>query len=449
MKTNSKEKTSKKNTIIERKLKELSINKLSKESEFCRRRPKKITPKELLISFFMMVFSSEKKSYKCWSIKMGILIKDTVSKQAMWKRMQPSLIVFLKKVLSKAIDKSLENKISKDTNKKLNRFHNVILEDSTHIKLSDKLWKEYPGNGYWDNESNKAILKIQTAYNIIKKSFTRFEITSFRQNDPGYSEKILAIVNKGDLLIRDLGYFALKVFRRLDKKGVYYISRMKKGVTIISKKDEKPIDLAKMLRRKGQLDMAVFMGEEERLPLRIIAIPVEESVASERRRKMKENRDRRIHPRKDNLFLLGWELFITNVDEEHLDMKDIAEIYFLRWRIEIIFKCWKSYFRITEIPKDANKVRAEAYIYCMLIFIVLFQINYYNHKAGRLSARSEKVRKQGLSMMQVMDYVVSNINIILLQSDRLLESLIDKHISYYCLYECRHDRTNYYQKIKN
>ena len=108
MRTNSKKKAE---TIIEKKLKNLSINKLSKESKFCKRKPKKIAPKELLVGFFMMAFTSEKNSYKSWATKIGLLIKDTVSKQALWKRMQPSQIVFLQKVLTAAIDKNIGNKL--------------------------------------------------------------------------------------------------------------------------------------------------------------------------------------------------------------------------------------------------------------------------------------------------------------------------------------------------
>jgi hypothetical protein len=61
MKINNKKRTE---TIIKKKLNKLSINKLSKQSKFCKRKPKKITPKELLVGFFMMAFSSEKKFYK-------------------------------------------------------------------------------------------------------------------------------------------------------------------------------------------------------------------------------------------------------------------------------------------------------------------------------------------------------------------------------------------------
>ena len=449
MKTNSK-KTKREQSFIEKKLNEIPINKLSKQSKFCKRKARKISPKDFLKSFFLMIHSSGKISYKNWAIKIGLLIGDTVSKQALWKRMNLEQIEFLQKVLSATIN--IKGKISQQTSDKLKFFKNIFIEDSTHIKISDKLWKYYPGNGYWDKEAKKAIIKIQAVYNIMKKKFIRFEITSFRQNDQGYAEEILKVVKKGDLLIRDLGYFVLRIFKRLNQQGVYFISRMKKGLIILSKDEEKPIDLAKMLSKRGQLDIEVILGEKERLPVRLIAIPVEDSIASERRRKAKANRDKRCNLSKEHLFLLGWELFITNVPPENLSIKDIAEIYFIRWRIEIIFKCWKSYFKITEIPKDANKIRMESYIYCMLIFIVLFQVSFYNYCWNKFYRKSPKINARGLSMMQVMQYVTSNINLLVLGLSSTLidwDRFIEKHISYYCLYECRYDRVSYYQKLNN
>jgi hypothetical protein len=397
-----------------------------------------------------MIDSPGKISYKNWAIKIGLLIGDTLSKQALWKRMNQEQIKFLQKVLWATI--SIKEKISQQTSDKLKFFKNIFIEDSTHIKISDKLSKDYPGNGYWDKEAKKAIIKIQAVYNIIKKKFIRFEITSFRQNDQGYAEEILKVVKKGDLLIRDLGYFVLRIFKKLNVQGVYFISRMKKGIIILSKDEEKPIDLAKMLSKRGQLDIEIILGEKERLQVRLIAIPVEESIASERRRKAKANRDKRCNPSKEYLFLLGWELFITNVPPENLSIKDIAEIYFIRWRIEIIFKRWKSYFKIAEIPKDANKIRVESYIYCMLIFIVLFQVSFYNYCWDRFSKKSTRVRTRGLSMMQVMQYVTSNLNMLVLGFNSMFinwEMFLEKQISYYCLYECRKDRINYYQIINN
>jgi len=332
---------------------------------------------------------------------------------------------------------------------KLKMFKNVIVEDSTAIQLNDKLQKDYPGNRYWDNKAEKAIMKIQAAYNITSRRLLRLDISSFRDNDQGYSPNIAQLVKRGDLIIRDLGYFVLKVFKELHKDGIFFISRMKKHVNIFSKKDEPAIDLAKMLSKRGSLDIEVFVGEKEKLPVRLIALPVKEEIASERRRKARTNRDKRCSPNKEHLYLLGWELFITNVGKEVLSPKDIAELYFIRWRIEIIFKSWKSYFKITEIPKDANKIRTESYIYCMLIFIVLFQVHFYNYYLSKLKSRA--LPSEEISLLRLMQFMISNIDIILQPystGSRRNENLIFQQINYYCQYESRKDRVNFSQRLR-
>ena len=225
------------------------------------------------------------------------------------------------------------------------------------------------------------------------------DVSSFRDNDQGYSPNIIQILKRGDLIIRDLGYFVLKVFKKLNERGIFFISRMKKHVNIFLKKDEPAIDLAKMLKKRGNLDIEVFLPKEK-LPVRLIALPVKEEIASERRRKARTNRDRRCSPNKEHLYLLGWELFITNIQKEVLSAKDIAELYFIRWRIETIFKCWKSYFKITQIPKDANKIRVESFIYCMLIFIILFQVHFYNYYLSKL--RSRESQSEEISLLRLM-----------------------------------------------
>lgn len=110
---------------------------------------------------------------------------------------------------------SLEVKRNDQYSKKLKMFKNIIVEDSTSIQLNDKLNKEYPGNGNQINNNKTAILKVQAAYEITRRKFIRLDITSFRDNDQGYSPKIVQILKRGDLIIRDLGYFVLNVFQTM------------------------------------------------------------------------------------------------------------------------------------------------------------------------------------------------------------------------------------------
>jgi len=46
-----------------------------------------------------MTHSRESQSYRNWAIKIGWLIKDRVSKQALWKKMGQAQITFLKEVI--------------------------------------------------------------------------------------------------------------------------------------------------------------------------------------------------------------------------------------------------------------------------------------------------------------------------------------------------------------
>lgn len=450
MQTNSSNKKGRKESFIEQKLNKIDIEKLSKESEFSKRKAKKITAKDFLLGFFLMTNSRENHSYQNWAIKIGLIIKDRVSKQALWKKMQQTQITFLKKVLSSIMKDTLSNNSEYPESGKLKMFKNVIVEDSTSIQVDDKLYKDYPGNGYWDKEAKKAILKVQASYNITSRKFIRLDVTSFRENDQGYSPKIVQIAKRGDLIIRDLGYFILKVFQKLNEEGIYFISRMKKRVNIFSRKDETIIDLAKMLKKRGNLDLEVFIGEKEKLPVRLIALPVKEEIATERRRKAKTNRDKRCNPSKEHLYLLGWELFITNVDKEILKPADIAQLYFIRWRIEIIFKSWKSCFRIIDIPKDANKIRTESYIYCMLIFVILFQVHFYNYFLAKTKTKRHTLQTREISLFRLMQFITRNIDFILLFGSRVdckNQDFLFDQINYHCPYESRRDRANFYQKF--
>ena len=450
MRTNSEKNKVKRVSFIEEKLNKIPLEKLSKESQFGKRKAKKIKAKDFLLGFFLMASSRESHSYQNWAIKIGWLIKDRVSKQALWKRMHQGQINFLKKTLSVFMLESLNSRICNQTAEKIKMFKNVIVEDSTHIKLADKLHAEYPGNGYWDKKSKKAILKVQAAYSITRRNFLLLDITSFRENDQGYSSKIVQIAKRGDLIIRDLGYFVLKVFQKLNNEGVYFISRLKKKVNVFSRKEETIIDLAKMLKKRGKLDIEVFIGKEEKLPVRLIALPVEEAIANDRRRKARLNRDKRTNPNREHLYLLGWELFITNVGKEILSSNEVAELYFIRWRIETIFKSWKSCFKITAIPREANKIRVESYIYCMLIFIMLFQVHFYNYFLAKTKRESIGKFDREISLFRLMQFITMNIEFVLinlLREENQIEDFIFEQINYHCLYEARRKRVNFYQKL--
>ena len=129
----------------------------------------------------------------------------------------------------------------------------------------------------------------------------------------------------------------------------------------------KPLDLGYLLRTQGRLDREVWLGETHKLSVRLVAVPVPEAVANERRRRARANRDRRLNPSPQRLFLLGWNLLVTNVDRNTWPPKAIPPIYRLRWRVEMIFKAWKSHLGL----RDLN-TRSESLLRLSLMTKLLF-----------------------------------------------------------------------------
>ena len=134
-----------------------------------------------------------------------------------------------------------------------------------------------------------------------------------------------------------------------------------------------------MRSKKGAtlLDVSVCMGKKEQFTGRLIALPVASQIANERRRKAKEamKSDKRKKHSPDYLYLLGWDLFFTNVDSKTWTPNQAFEAYQVRWRIEICFKSWKSALRLKALFEHKQSLTSERVyitIYLALLWMVLF-----------------------------------------------------------------------------
>lgn len=173
-----------------------------------------------------------------------------------------------------------------------------------------------------------------------------------------------------------------------------------------------------------------------------MAVKLPEKIAAKRKQKAAKDRDKRINHSKKYMKLLEYGIYITSVKEERWNYSEVVESYGFRWRIETIFKCWKSHFNIDSlIPKSVSitKARVESMVYSMLIFITMFQVQFYNYLA-------DKVREQTgqfLSILKLSAFIKSHLLWIL---ENTL-SKVEHTICYYCRYDKRLDRKNYMEKL--
>lgn len=383
-----------------------------------------------------------KNSFQHWAEQVGIITGGSVSKQGIWKKVTVQLTGFLALILFDVLQQQVST-IHRQAKKYdwLKNYKRILLQDSTVIALPSWLSWCFPGNV--SRGEKKAQLKIQVVYDILANHFVYFEITPFTANDQSKSKDILSIATPEDLVIRDLGYFVLESFNEMIDKQIPFVSRLRYGVKIYDTETGKEINLLKQLKKSGEFDKWVMLGKEQKLKVRLVARKLPQEQVANRIRKAKNNRDKRLNHSKEYYQMLAYNLFITTEDEEQFSITQIAQLYQLRWRIEIIFKCWKSNFHLQKlIPQNCSltKERVEAIIYMMLIFILLFQGTIYN--AALIAA--EKVENCCISLFRLCKYIANNIDLFF---ENNLNAMMPQ-ILYYCRYDKRCDRQNFAQKIK-
>ena len=422
---------------LDKKFHSLGINELAIQTGFFKRQPKKIDPSNLLVSFFTMI-NGKNNSLSSIAVTLGLLQKKRISKQAVDKRINVAWVDFLRAFLERTLSHYIQIKRTFTDGSALSVFNRVLIQDSTSIALAPKLIKQFPGTRNGSGHST-AMMKIQSIFNLLTERFVLFDISSFSKNDQSASSDILKWIQPGDLVLRDLGYFALDVFKKIHSLNAYFLSRLRHRLLVFDQDGKTCFGLVRRLRKDSLLDVPVCFGKEVKFSARLITIPVTDEVAASRRRKARRNRDRRTNPSKDHLFLMGWDIFITNVDRRMLSSEQIAKLYRLRWRIEILFKSWKSHFHIMNVPK-ASVVRVLAYVYATLIFIVLFQAFVYIRLYNEL-----RNNKNQLSLFKLSKFVKE-------QSWAMMSffrepNRLDEQILYHCTYEPRKKRLNYNQLI--
>lgn len=414
------------------------IGKIALRSGFMKRRPRKIEPsiflQALVAMSVMPVFS-----FRAFAIHLGILTHNLVSKVAVFLRMKPAVIDFVREALFNSVSATsqLREEIGKGV---FAFFHRVLLQDSTNLSLPPKLADFFPGS---KNQSGKtsASVKLQTTYNALTETFVSFELTAYACNDQSASPSILDIIQEGDLVIRDLGYSCLRVFRDIVEKKAFYLSRYSHKIALFHPTGKR-FDLLGSLKKHGILDETLLAGSEERLPLRVVAIPVPEHIAGERRRKLLQSKDRRLNPDPTHLALLGWEIFLTNVPQKTWDAGTVCRVYGVRWRIEIIFKSWKSHFKIHAFA-HSTPTEVELLIYARLLYITLFQCCFFT----QLAAFVYDTTGQHLSVLKAADFFSQRIVTALLTGGDY--PLIVQQILKHCTYEKRNKRLNYGQIFRS
>lgn len=351
---------------LKKQLELADLSTLARQCGFLRRLPRKI-PVPKFVTGLVALAAETVLCLERVATVIGLAAGSSYSKQALHERLGIKLELFLAQVAT-ALFGQLSQPIQNQGY--FAPFHRVLLHDSTVQSLPEHLAGVFPGpaNG---GKRPFASLKLQFVCDLLHAKVLHLSLSGFRRNDQAASPDIVPLLKPGDLIIRDLGYLVLKVLEQISLKGAYFLSRYRHGFLLYDPHTQEPLNLAAQLRTTGFLDREVLLGKEKLL-VRLVACPVPEALANERRRKARNNRDRRLHPSPERLFLLGWNIFLTNVPRSLWPAKALQPIYRLRWRIEIIFKAWKSHLRFGELNcRTADLLRLSVMtklLFCIAVY---------------------------------------------------------------------------------
>jgi hypothetical protein len=363
----------------------------------------------------------------------------SISRQAIRKKVKETCVEYFKRVLELVIlNKSNNKNISREVHKC--NFKRVLIQDSTIIQLPRRLMELF--SGVSNRYTTVCNARIQGIYDLLSGKFISFSINSYSKNDQASASEMK--INKDDLTLRDRGYLNMDEIKRHLQIGAHCIYRHKINMQFLDFDTEVPIDLLALLKKKGSVDIVIRLNDTEKSAVRIVAEPVDQATAD--RRRMKAKKDRKGHnPSKIYLELQSWTIFITTITSKQADFNTLLKIYGLRWRIEIIFKSWKSNMHFDHIQNVSKNQLIITIIMRMIMFLIITQLIYNPFKIFIYKKLS-----RNLSLLKLTKYLIRNpIRIALLLQDIKENSDVITHsisiIARHCVYEKR-KRQNFEQQ---
>lgn len=376
-------------------------------------------------------------SYNDLAVRISSETNRDASRQAFFYRTKEEAVEFFKQILAAVIlQRNRLNQIEKFDLK--NRFKRILVQDSTIIRLPDKFYEIF--SGVRNALSTVCNARIQGVYDLLSGTFVSFSIDSYSKNDLLSAYDIDTL--NGDLVLRDRGYFVLGAIDKMKQNGADSIMRYKHKTSFFDPISLQELDLLSLLKTRESLDIVAVTGKEKNIRVRIIATKVSQEVTNIRRMKAKREAKSR-GCSYELLQLLGWTIFITTIFDESFTIKDACNLYSLRWRIECIFKTWKSNFSFEKFH-TISELQLQILLHARLIMITIaYQLLYKPLELFIFQHFSKH-----LSLLKFMRYISRCWELFISQfiiSETKMQ--IIKRVTRYCCYEKR-KRDNFLDKME-
>jgi hypothetical protein len=324
----------------------------------------------------------------------------------------------------------------------LERFCGVYIRDSSVVSLPKAL--ETIWSGCATSQGSSAAVKLHSRLEVCSGKLGGPILAAGREHDcrsPFQSEKL----PKGALRMGDLGFFSLKQFKVDNEQAVWWLSRYKTS-TQISDQQGHPINLLVWLGQQlaDQVELPIQLGKTDLLACRLLAIRVPPMLVDKRKRKLKEYARKKQTPlTAERLALAEWTLLLTNLPQDLLSIPEALVLLRVRWQIELLFKRWKSLFKIDEWrSKDIWRILTELYAKLLGALIQQWIL---------LTAMNQISHPSFWKATLVVRQFATNLATVLPDFSQLLHvlSLIERHFRSHCRLDTRRAHPSLYQLLEN
>jgi putative transposase len=304
-------------------------------------------------AFLQRTLASLKRNYERAS-------KQILSDSSWYYRFTPELVAFLRECVVRGIEYSAQEP-SRTLSDRLSPFEDVLIQDSTIIRLHAKLAKIWPATRSLKVAAGVKVSVLTSAIACSPKS-----VALFAENTSDIKTLRIGPWIKDRVLLIDLGFYKYQIFTRIKENGGYFVSRLKSNANpliiethrtcrgrSIDVRGKHLQEVLKDLKRQG-LDVEVEVNFNRR------AYRGKEKKDTERFRLVavyNEDEDK-------------YHMYITNISPELLEPEEVARLYGARWEVEILFKELKSKYALDVVPTSNPQV-IEALIWIAILTLLI------------------------------------------------------------------------------
>ena len=287
--------------------------------------------------------------------------KTKLSDSSWYYRFTPELVEFLHQCVIHGIEE-LAKEPGRNLSKKLERFEDVLIQDSTIVRLHSSLAEKFPAA-----RTRKVAAGVKVGVLVSAVANGPKTVALYAEKTAEIKTLKMGSWIKDRILLVDLGFYKTQLFARVEENGGYFVSRIRKNMDPVIVSIEEGVPKTKRNEFIGKtLNECI-----EKLSGKDIDAIVK--IAFKRRAYNGKQKNDEMKARLVAVYNEEEEkyhIYITNIQKDVLNAKDIAKLYGARWDIELLFKELKSKYAL-DVLETKNVQAIEALIWTAILTLIV------------------------------------------------------------------------------